>query len=478
LSVQPVIQEKQHVPTANAVQPSTHDEKLSFWTKMAYAIGGLGGAVGPGTIIPFWYTIFLTDIAQLDLGLVSVFWVIVTVWDAINNPLAGYLSDRTRTRWGRRRPFLLFGAVPFGVLFILLWWIPPTERPTLLFAYYLVTYILFETTFTAVSCPYQALTPELTQDHDERTSLVMYQMVVTIAAGVLVPVLFGLVIFPMFPRRDPRAYQALGVICGIGFIPAYLTTFFGTRERPEFQQESAPPLRETAQFVLRNKPFRYTLAIYVLGWMPVTIAQALFAYYFIYWIGMSEDEVSLVQGLIMTMAWLLLPVVLWMARRLEKKSVYIIAAGSWAVIMLATLMVPEGAKLPAYILCALSGFGIAAIHLLPSAMLPDVLEVDELTSGRRQEGAYAGVTVFAGKLGQTAVLALLPMVLRWSGYIRPGPENPKPIQPYLALLTLRLLIAVMPALLLGASMVVAWFYPLTRQRHAEIRQELETRREG
>lgn len=429
-------------------------------------------------IIPFWYTIFLTDIAQLDLRLVSLFWVIVTVWDAVNNPVAGYLSDRTRTRWGRRRPYLLFGAVPVGMLFILLWWIPPTEHQALRVAYYLVTYLLFETAFTAISCPYQALTPELTQDHDERTSLVMYQMVVTIAAGVLVPVLFGLVIFPMFPDRDPRAYQTLGLICGISFIPAYLTTFFGTRERPEFQQKSAPLLRETAQFVLRNKPFRYTLAIYVLGWMPVTIAQALFAYYFIYWIGMSENEVSLVQGLILAMTWLLLPIVLWMARRLEKKSAYIIAAGSWAVIMLATLMVPEGARLPAYILCALSGFGIAAIHLLPSAMLPDVLEVDELASGRRQEGVYAGVTVFAGKLGQMVILALLPVVLHWSGYVQPGPEISNPIQPNFALLTLRLLIAVLPALLLGASMVVAWFYPLTRRRHAEIRRELEARREG
>ena len=107
--------------------------------------------------------------------------------------------------------------------------------------------------------------------------------------------------------------------------------------------------------------------------------------------------------------------------------------------------------------------------------LPDVLEVDELASGRRQEGVYAGVTVFAGKLGQMAVLALLPLALRWSGYVQPGPENPNPVQPDPALLTLRLLIAVGPALLLAASMAVAWFYPLTRQRHAEIRRELENR---
>ena len=463
--------------TAPKIQPDLPNEKLSTQTKLAYAIGGLGGAIGPGTIIPFWYTIFLTDIAQLDLRLVSIFWVIVTIWDAISNPLAGYLSDRTRTRWGRRRPYLLFGAIPVGALFILLWWLPPVQRQTLRFAYYLVAYLLFGTTFTAVNCPYQALTPELSRDHDERTSLVMYQMAVTVAVGVLAPVFLGLVIFPMFPARDPGAYQTLGLICGLGFIPAYLTTFFGTRERVELQQKDAPPLRETVQFVLRNKPFRYILSIYVLGWMPVTIAQALFAYYFIYWIGMSENEVSLMQGVIMAMTWLMLPVVLRLARRLEKKSVYIFAVGSWATVMLATLLIPAGIRWPAYILCALSGFGIAAIHLLPAAMLPDVLEVDELASGQRQEGVYTGVTVFVGKLGQMVALALLPMVLRWSGYVQPGPQNLNPVQPDSALFVLRLLIAVGPALLLGASMVVARFYPLTRKRHAEIRRELAIRRE-
>jgi GPH family glycoside/pentoside/hexuronide:cation symporter len=119
--------------------------KLSFWTKATYSIGDLGNSVGPGTVIPFWYTIFLTDIVRLDLGLVSLFWIIVTAWDAINDPLFGFLSDRTRTRWGRRRPYLLFGALPFGVAFILLWVIPPIHSQVLLFAYYTAMYILFET---------------------------------------------------------------------------------------------------------------------------------------------------------------------------------------------------------------------------------------------------------------------------------------------------------------------------------------------
>lgn len=459
------------------VQPSiSGHEKLSPWVKIGYAVGEVGYAVGPGTVIPFWYTIFLTDIARLDLRLVSLFWLIVTIWDAVNDPLFGFLSDRTHTRWGRRRPYFLFGAVPFGVTFALLWLIPPIKGQMYLFAYYTVVYILFEASFTAVSCPYIALTPELTLDHDERTSLVTYRMAFNIGASLAAPILFGLVIFPMFPDRDPRAFSTIGIICGAVSILPFLITFLATRERPEFREGEQLSLRESMHFILRNGPFRYTLAIRVLSWMPVVIAQAVFAYFLIYWIGMTEDQTSLVQATILGVALLFLPVVLWLTRRLEKKTAYIIAAATWAVVMLAILLVPQGLKPAAYIIAALAGFGVSAAHLLPRAMEPDVLEVDELMSGRRQEGAYSGVAVFVDKLARALILATLPVVLHLSGYIQPTSGEPFPLQPASALLGLRLLISVLPAVLLIASILVAHRYPITRGRYAEMRQELARRR--
>jgi GPH family glycoside/pentoside/hexuronide:cation symporter len=407
--------------------------------------------------------------------LVSLFWAIVTIWDALNNPIVGYLSDRTRTRWGRRRPYLLFGALPLGVFFMLLWWVPPATNQHLLFLYYLVVYILFETTATAVDCPYLALAPELTHDHDERTSLMTAQMAVTILAGVLVPVLFGSVILPIFPNRDPHAYQLLAILSGCTFIIAYLITFLGTRERLGVQAPENLSIRETTWSILHNRPFRYALAVYMLGWMAVSVAIALFSYYFINWVGMSISEVSLAQGLIMLMAWLLLPAVMGFSRRFEKKTAYILAVGSWALLMLSTLWLRQGAKTTTFVICALSGLGISAIHLIPSSMLPDVIEVDELSSGHRQEGAYYGVTVFVNKLGEMVILTLLPVALRGFGYIQPSAGDPSPVQPAAALQALRLMIAILPAFFLFLSILFAWKYPLTRARHAEIRRELALR---
>ncbi|NLE77361.1 MAG: MFS transporter [Chloroflexi bacterium] len=455
---------------------TTEEQRLSFWRKFGYAVGDFGNAVGAGTVIPFWYTLFLTDIARLDLGLVSLFWLVVTAWDAFNDPLFGFLSDRTRTRWGRRRPYILFGALPFGLAFALLWVVPPVARQGLLFAYYVLVYMVYESAFTAVSCPYSALTPELTEDHDERTSLVSYRMAVSIGAGLLAPVIIGLVIFPMFPERDPNAYRTIGLLCGASFVPPLWITFLATRERPEFGRARPLPLRDSLRFVARNYAFRYTLSLRILSWMPVVIAQAVFAYFLLYWVGMGEDQASIVQAVIMAAALLSLPAVLWLARRLEKKVAYIVAAATWTVVMLSILWVPAGAHTPAYVIAALAGFGVAAAHVLPSAMSPDVLEVDELMSGRRQEGAYAGVETFVQKLAQALVLAVLPLALRASGYVQPSPDTLTPTQPASALTVLRLLVSLLPAALLLASIAVAWFYPLTRQRYLEIQRRLRAQR--
>jgi GPH family glycoside/pentoside/hexuronide:cation symporter len=453
-----------------------HD-KLTFWQKAAYAIGDFGNSVGPGTIIPFWYSIFLTDIVRMDLGLVSLFWLIVTLWDAVNDPLFGFLSDHTRTRWGRRRPYLLFGAVPFGLSFAALWVIPTTDNQMLLFAYYTMVYIFYEGAFTAVSCPYNALTPELTQDHDERTSLITYRMAVSIGGGLLAPLLLGLVIFPMFPARSSQSYQTIGFASGLAFIPPLLITFFGTRERVEFQRAKPLPLRTAFRYVIRNRAFHHTVGLHLLSWTPVVIVEAVFAYYLIYWTGMTEDETSIVQGIILAMALFLLPLVLLLSDRFEKKQAYIIAAGTWIIVMVALFFVPRGAKIPIYIIAALAGFGVSAAHVIPSAMSPDVLEVDELMSGQRQEGAYAGIEVFINKLARMIALAIVPMVLKWSNYVQPTAENSIPPQPASALFALRVLVSIVPAFLLMLSLLVAKHYPITRARYAQMEQELKLKRQ-
>lgn len=260
-------------------------EKLSRWTKIGYAIGDFGPAVGPGTIIPFFFLFFLTDVVRLNPSLAGLVLLIGKVWDAVNDPLFGLLSDRTRTRWGRRRVYLLFGAIPFGLSFFLLWVTPPWQDPFLLFAYFVVLYIIFDTAFTAVGVAYHALIPEMTLDYDERTSLVGYQMIVSIGGGLLGAIL-PLMIVGLFPSK-PIGYAAMGAIMGASFALLIFPAFAVARERKEFQARAALPSLESLRYVLRNRAFRYVMGLDILSWMAVDILSAVFIYYLKYWIVMS-----------------------------------------------------------------------------------------------------------------------------------------------------------------------------------------------
>ena len=455
---------------ASTGQPSASgSEKLSFWTKVAYAMGDLSNSVGPGTIVPFWYLFFLTDVARLNPALAGLTVLVGGIWDAFNDPLVGLLSDRTRTRWGRRRPYLLFGALPYGLTFALMWIVPPIHNQVLLCLYFALAYILFDTAATFVSCPYTALTPELTLDHDERTSLTTYRMFVSIVTGLLAAVGFALV-FDATPDRQ-TAFWVMGAACGALFVPTILVTFFGTRERAEFQAGLPLPPAEVLRFVARNREWWYTLGMRLASWIPVDIASAVFAYYLIYWIRMDEMGASLMQAIILASAALCLPLVLWMARRWEKRTAFIVSIASWAIVMIGLLFVPPGAEVLAYAIAVLVGPGVAAAHVLPTAMSADSLEVDELNSGKRQEGIYAGFEVFIRKLSTKIVLAGLGPVLAWTGYVENAPQ-----QATATLTAIRVMIAIVPAFILAGAIVIAWVYPLTRTRHQEIQAQLARRR--
>ena len=150
-------------------------EHLSRWTKLAYGIGDTGFSLTT-TIVAAYFAIFLTDVVGVSPGIAAIAIFIGRTWDYFNDPFIGHISDRTRTRWGRRRPFLLLGALPFAIAFMLLWWRPPINSTTVLVIYYAIAYVLFDSAATFTYMPFYALTPELTSDYDERTSLTTYRM--------------------------------------------------------------------------------------------------------------------------------------------------------------------------------------------------------------------------------------------------------------------------------------------------------------
>ena len=212
-----------------AVNPTVPgSQKLPLRTKIIYGVADWGNTT-TSTMIIFFFSFFLTDIAHLDPLYAAPVLLFGGIWDAINDPIIGMLADRVRTPWGRRRPLILIGSVPLAISFFLLWYVPGWQNPLLLAAYYLAVYLVFDTSFTVVTIPYSALTAELTEDYDERTGLTAYRMATSMAGGLVAAVVLPLVADQF---ADPKTgYMVVALIFSLLALVPYIILFFGIHER-------------------------------------------------------------------------------------------------------------------------------------------------------------------------------------------------------------------------------------------------------
>ena len=444
-------------------------EQLSRRTKLFYGSGDLGFSL-TSTILGAFFAIFLTDVVGISPSVAAAAIFAGRTWDYINDPLIGHLSDRTRSRWGRRRPFLLFGPLPFALAFMLLWWRPPLSSQIALALYYAVAYILFDAAATFVYMPYFALTPELTADYDERTALTSYRMFFSIA-GSLIAFTLPLTIVGTFTPENSSNVLRMGVIFGIiSALPLWLV-FATTREREAHLAQKRPNLRKSFRAALRNRPFVFGLAIFLLTWLAVDILQTILLYFIKYYMG-RESQSDIIMGTIFVTALLALPLWEWVSRRWGKRWAYVAGIAFWAAVQIVLVMVSPGSPdAVIFLLCSLAGVGVGAAHVLPWSIIPDAIEWDELQTGERHEGMFYSLITLAQKIASSVAVPVALLMLDATGYV---PNSVS--QPASALWGIRILAGPIPAVLLCAGIAFAVAYPLSRERYAEVCKELASRR--
>ncbi len=446
---------------------------LSVGRKLAYGVGDVGPAL-VATLQGFFLNAFLLDVAGLRPASAATIFLIVKLWDSANDPLIGWLSDRTRTRWGRRRPWLLFGAIPFGLAWYLQWQVPDLTLQGL-FWYYLVVALLLDTGITAVNVPYTALTPEIAPDYHERTNLNTYRFSFSILGGTA-----ALIVHETLLRSAANLVSGFAIsaaVMGGVIIVTNLITFYFTEET--FFQEargSEPGFLEGFVIAFKNRPFVMVTAVYLLTWLCIQFVQANMQLYVRYWMGADEQFIFLALALQVS---IFISLVIWskVSERLGKRRVYFLGIGFWIIIEVILFFIQPGQMTFLFILAILAGVGASVGYLIPWSMLPDVVDLDELHTGLRREGVYYGFFVFLQKLGISLGLAVSNLVFDAAGYINdPDPGPPFPVQPTAVLWALRLFVSLVPVIILLASFPIVYKYPLTAERHAEIRAELKTRR--
>jgi GPH family glycoside/pentoside/hexuronide:cation symporter len=443
--------------------------RLSRTAKILYGSGDIGFSL-TSTILGAYFAIFLTDVVGLAPGAAAIAIFLGRSWDYINDPIIGHISDRTRSRWGRRRPFLLFGAVPFAIAFSMLWWRPPFNGQSALVAYYAASYLLFDTAATFAYMPYFALTPELTPDYDERTALTSYRMFFSIF-GSLVAFTVPLMMIGEFRPLNAGRVRTMGLIfAAVSMVPLWLT-FIGTREQKLFMTFEQPNLRASIKAAFRNRPFLFSAGVFLLTWVSISILEGTLLF-FIKYVVQREAQNDVIMATIFVTAILALPFWEYASRRWDKKRAYIAGIAFWAVVQMIIMSLQASTSLILLLgLCVLAGIGVSAAHVLPWSIIPDAIEWDELRTGERHEGMFYSLVTLMQKVASSIALPLVLLLLEFTGYVPNAAA-----QPASALTGIRFVVGPIPAVLLCAGIAFAWLYPLDRLKYTEVRRELEARR--
>jgi len=463
--------------------------RLPFWLKFLYGSGDWGIS-SVGMMRSIFYAIYLTDVVGLEPRLASFGALVGVVWDAVNDPVIGILSDRLRTRRGRRRPFLLWFAIPFGLSFVILWTAPNWDSQIALITYVTFSFMLADTLQTLVSVPFLSLTPELTPDYDERTTLTsfrsFFQLLGALSVVIAAPAIVDIVLASGGTQQ--HGFMLVGAIFGsIGALPLLLLGIF-VRETSTPEQQQSLPFRETLSAAWENVPFRFSVGIHVLNWSAVDMIAVTFPYFLLYWVARGDLLASIrilgfdlayesaFFGILMSVCILFVPFWLWMSKRRNKREAYMLGMVFWVAVALMIYTIQPGQTGYLLLIAALAGIGVSAAYVLPDSMFADVIEWDELRTRRRQEGIFYGIRTLIRKLTGALVIFITLQLLGWSGYVNPPEGAIQFTQPESVLQMIRLLVSPLGALILCGTIVFAWLFPLSREQHTRIQRLLEQRR--
>jgi GPH family glycoside/pentoside/hexuronide:cation symporter len=444
----------------------------SRFAKIAYGVGNLGQALFFNSVQTF-LIFFYTDVVRLDPKLVGLaFAISYGMWNAINDPLIGVLSDRTRTRWGRRIPYIALGAPLTFLLFVLVWSPPlggdPLTNPshTGIFLYFAVVIALFDLAYTAVSVTYTALFPETFEDLEERTEVSIYRQVAAMVGTAL-----GLAVMPVIVGAlserfgDLGGWTGGGVILGLVGGGAFGFSLLGSRERKEVREEEALPLIAAFKETFINRSFlafmvANLMICYIWSWL-----SAMVPFFTKYVLGIGEEQMSLIFLGMFVASMAFYPLWRKIALRLGSKHTLGLAVTLFVVFMLLVLVIGNLGQ--AFVMMLLVGAANSGITLVRDIVLSDVIDEDELRTGRRREGSYFGVNAFIERLVMVLIGGSSSLVLGLSGY------NPElTVQPPSVAWGIRLGMGLLPVVALAVFLAALKFYPLGREQVAALRETL------
>ena len=441
-------------------------EKLNLKTRLGYGIGDIAICLywsGVGLYLLYFYT----DVVGISPSLAGLIYGIGMFWDAITDPFMGYMAERTRTKWGVYRPYLLFGNIPLALSFILLFWVPPLEGGALFF-FLLFANLLHRTCFTLVSVPFSSLTPRITSDSQERTNLTGFRMLGAQTGTNLMALLAFPIIFWVGGEDESLGFVVLATIAGLTALGIHAITFLTVKEPSNDQgiERVGGSLSEAAKAIGKNGPFWLVFsATLIVGITTIFFGNNLI-YYTKYALNLHEHQGTILftSGIV---AFLSIPIWWLISNNIGKKLTWLISSSITLIALLVFYLYEIDTLSELLFLVAFIGFGSGAGGILFWSMLPDTIEYGEVHTGVRSESSLYGFMTFAQKGSIAFAIIILGLVLDFIGFQANEVQSNTTISNMKAIMTL------IPSIGVALSLVIIYFYPIDAKMHKDLLRQLK-----
>tara|TARA_Y100001936_G_scaffold252004_1_gene310022 strand:- start:14 stop:1354 length:1341 start_codon:yes stop_codon:yes gene_type:complete len=440
--------------------------KLNLTTRIGYGIGDIAICLywsGVGLYLLYFYT----DVVGISPSLAGLIYGIGMSWDAITDPFMGYVAERTRTRWGVYRPYLLFGNIPLALSFVLLFWVPPFEG-TMLFLFLLFANILHRTCFTLVSVPFSSLTPRITSDSQERTNLTGFRMMGAQTGTNLMALFAFPIIFWVGGEDESMGFIVLALVAGLSALLIHAITFLTVKEPSNDQgiERVSGSLKEAARAIGKNMPFWLVFsATLIVGITTIFFGNNLI-YYTKYALNLHEHQGTILftSGIV---AFLSIPFWWFISNKIGKKFTWLISSSITLLAFIIFYIYEIDTLSELLFLVAFIGFGSGAGGILFWSMLPDTIEYGEVHTGIRSESSLYGFMTFAQKGSIAFAIIILGMVLDTIGF------QANEVQAESTLTNMKLIMTLIPSVGIATSLVIIYFYPIDVKMHKNLLKKLQ-----
>ena len=438
--------------------------KTSFKTRVLYSLTSLGVAT-PAEAINGIIAFYIVDVMNLPATWFATFWFFYTIYNAFNNPVLGYLSDRTRSRWGRRIPYILFVGLPYAVTFALLFTAPFDGRnnPVGLLLYFGTAIVVWEGLYTAIATGYYGLLPEMFGDYRERTDVAAKMNIFQTIALVL-----GAALPPLLAKILGWAGMAsvLAVISVIAIYAGYPALF----ERKDLQTDTSYPFRASLRATFLNRSYLTAAGAQAMRFFATGLMQTGIQFYLKYSLKVNEGLATVILGIAFLVAMLsLYPWRNWVANKLDSRRTLMLAN---AIMILG--IIPMGFSpniIFTYVTAIIVGIGLGGLVLIGDVIMTEVVDEDEVKTGHQRAGMYFGMIGFLVTLSGLLVSTVFGLMMPAFGY-----DTLLEVQPASVELGFRLFLTVPTSIGFLLAIFLLWLYPLHGQRLKDIKAKLAAKK--